>query len=443
MGILNRLFGSPIPPATKPDITFGRYSDTYKEASKYEAWDQALDAFEAGDYLDSYQFFFTYLRDDHEDNVRFHIKDGTLHFELFQGSRKITGFADRQILKAEAKIAKAASLNVGFMRRLLEKNFHLKYSKFALDPDNNIVILFDTFAVDSSPYKLYYALKELATNADKQDDLLLDEFSILQPIDASHILSLPYPEKEAKYDFLQTQLTQVLHELDQLDEDRESFPGGTAYLLLDVVYKTDYLLKPEGYLMETLERVHRKYFEEDGQTTRQKNSRLRKEMEQLLKRPKEDYFKEFYRVVATFGITNPINHDRVLSFIDSELNQMDWYRDNGFPAVALAIPGYIIGYCLFNYALPKPDRELFHLFYEITEAPFFKTLGFHNSLYDPDSGKFDQKAIRKAIDQIVTNNRKRFPNLQANTATLDFSNLTAFCRSFLLMVRNMDMVKLT
>jgi len=442
MGILSRLFGNTAPDPVKPDIAFGRYSDTYKEASKYEAWDQALDAFEAENYLDAYQYFFTYLRDDKEDNVRFELRDEAIHFELFQGSRKITGFADRQHLKAAAKIARASSLNVGFMRRLIEKNFHLKYSKFALDPDNNIVIVFDTFSVDASPYKLYYALKELATNADKQDDLLLDEFSILHPIDTAPIFQLPYAEKETKFAFLQEQLIQVCSELDQLNEDRDSFPGATTYLLLHLIYKIDYLLKPEGYLMETLERVHRKYFEEDGQTTRQKNIQLRKELETLLDRSKEDYFKEFYRAAATFGITNPINHDRVVSFIDSELTQMDWYRDNGFTAVALAIPSYIVGYCLFNYALPKPDRELFQLFYEITEARFFRKLGFPDTGYDPDTGKFDPKIIKKAIEQIVAANRKRFPNLQANPAVLDFSNLMAFCRSYLLMIRNLDMVKL-
>lgn len=442
MGLLGRIFGTEENTAAQPDVHFGRYSDSYKAPSNYRAWDLALDAFEAEDYAESFRQFFIYLRDERENNVRCEMREDGLAFELFQGSRIITGLADGQKLKAEAKIAKATALNVGFMRRLIEKNFHLKYSKFALDPDNNITIVFDTFAIDGSPYKLYYALKELATNADKQDDLLLDEFSILQPLDASHIIPLPYEEKETKYTYFYDQTLSVLTELEKQEEARDTFPGGITYLLLNHIYKLDYLLKPEGYLMESLERIHRKYFEEDGLTTRQKNLGLKKELESLFKRSKEDYYKEFYRVVSTFGITNPVNHDRVVNFIDTELSNMDWYAENGYPSIALAIPGYIVGYCLFNFAVPRPDRELFHLYYHITEADYFQKLGFTEALYNPQNGSFQVKAIRKAIERIVDDNKQRFPNLNADLSILDFSGLIPFCKSYMLMIRNLDMIKL-
>lgn len=442
MGIFGRLFGTEGNTPEQPDIHFGRYSDSYKSPSNYEAWDKALDAFEAENYLESFKHFFVYLGDERANNVLVESTESGLHFELFQGSRRITGFADGQKLKAEAKIAKATSLNVGFMRRLLEKNFHLKYGKFALDGEDNICIVFDTFAIDGSPYKLYYALKELATNADKQDDLLLDEFSILQPISSSHILSLPHEEKEIKYGFFLSQTRRVIEDFEQQEDARDTFPGGITYLLLNLIYKLDYLLKPEGYLMEALERIHRKYFEEDGQTTTQKNTALRKELESLLKRSKEDYFKEFYRVTSTFGITNPVNHDRVVNFIDTELSNMDWYSENGYPSIAMAIPGYIVGYCLFNFAVPKPDRELLHLYYRITEAPFFQQLGFKPVLYVPETGNFDVKAIKRAIEDTVDQNKQRFPNLNANLNLLDFSGLIPFSRSYMQMIRNLDMIKL-
>ena len=31
-----------------------------------------------------------------------------------------------------------------------------------------------------------------------------------------------------------------------------------------------------------------------------------------------------------------------------------------FTSKALSIPGYIVGYCMFNYAVPEPDRDLMH-----------------------------------------------------------------------------------
>ncbi len=442
MRLIDRLLGSSEEETPQPNIRFGRYSDSYKELVNFENWDEALRKFEAEEYLSGYEAFFAYLRDEKEDNVRWWKEDGRLRFELLQGSKKITGFADLKKLRAEAKIAKTGSLNVGFMRRLMEQNFNLKYSRYALDVDKNITIVFDTFNIDGSPYKLYYALKEVATHADKQDDLLLDEFKMLQSVDSSHLEPLPDPEKEVKYQYITQSIQRVFDEMDHGSLNKDHYPGGVAYLLLDLVYRLDYLVKPEGYTMETLERLHRLYFAKDDKTTEQKNQLLSKELRKLMERPKADFFREMYRITSTFGITNPVNHDRVVDFIEGELNHMDWYKDNGHTAVALAIPGYIVGYCMFNYAVPKPDRDLFHLYFKITQPQYFRDLGFEADFYEPATGKFNKKAIRRAIDQIAKENEDQYNRLDPNTGSLDYDSLPDFAKSFLQMVRNLDLTRI-
>ena len=434
MGLFDRLFGSTEKTKDQPDIPFGRYSDSYKSEANYDAWDRALQSFDKEEYLEAFRQFFVYLGDPREANVLFSQDAGDIHFELLQGSRKISGLAN-------AKIAYTQSLNVGFMRRLLEQNFELRYSRYALDDDNNLIILFDTYAVDASPYKLYYALKELATNADKQDDLLLDEFRMLSPVDIDHLVPVPEAEKAVKYEFIVHETKAVLDEIENGKLHPEQYPGAMAYLMLHLTYKLDYLTKPEGYMMETLERINRLYFAKDEKTIAQKNAVLRKEFQTLLDRSKDAFFKEMYRVKATFGITVPANHDRLVSFIDGELHHMDWYHENKYEKIAIAIPGYITGYCLFHHALPKPDRELLHLYFQITEIAFFRKLGFSFSYYDPATGTFDQKAIRKAIKQIQTDNRSKYPQLNPMVSSLRFDSLVDFAKSFLLMVRNLDMTK--
>lgn len=441
MGFFDRLFGSFTEEEPQPDVKFGRYSDSYKEAVNYDAWDIALEKFESENYLDSYRHFFRYLRDDQEDNVKYWDENDALRFELYQGSKKITGYADATKVKAESKIAQTSSLNVGFMRRLIEKNFSLKYSRFALDPNDNITIVFDTYTLDGSPYKLYYALKEVATNADKQDDLLLDEFRMLQPVDTSHLTELPPEEKEAKYQFIVRKVQRTLDEIERGDLNPDQYPGGIAYLLLDAVYELDYLVKPEGQMMETLERIHRVYFSNDGKSTAQKNQTLFKELKKLIDRPKEDFFKEMYRVKSTFGITTPVNHDRVVSFIDGELHNMDWYKDNGHTAVAMAIPGYIVGYCMFNYAIPRPDRDLFHLYFQIIDPTYFKDLGFTADFCDPETEQLNRRSIKRAIDRLVDQNKDQYPKLSPATGSLNFESLPDFAKSYLLMVRNLDVTK--
>jgi hypothetical protein len=439
MSLLKRIFGGAGSLAPRLDIRFGRYSDAYKQSTNYDAWDRALVKFEQEDYLDSYREFFEYLRDDQEDNVRYWDENGGVRFELFQGSKKIAGFGNYKKFKAEAKIAKTQKLNVLFMRRLIEKNFTLDYSRFALDPDDNITILFDTYTIDGSPYKLYYALKELATNADKLDDLLLDEFRMLQPVDTSHLDELPPEEKEVKYNYLKGEIKKTLQEFNHGRLSQEHYAGGLGFLLLHLVYKLDYLIKPEGFTMETLERIHRLFFAKDDKSLAQKNQLVARELQKLLERPKKDYFKEMYRVKSTFGITHPANHDRIIAFIDGELPNMSWYKDNGHERVALAIPGYIVGYCLFEYAAPKPDRDLFHLYFQIMEQPYFNELGLGLDFFDPATRQFNRRSIRRAIDRIVADNRAKYPKLNPAVHTLDYRSLSDFARSFLLMLRNLDM----
>jgi hypothetical protein len=441
MGFLDKLFGSTIEKVPQPNISFGRYSDSYKKKAQYKAWDQSLDLFEKQEYLASFRAFFLYLGDTVENNVKFWEEEGQLHFELIQGSKKIIGFANRKMVKAEAKIALTDGLNIGFMRRLMEENFKMRYSRFALDKDNDITIVFDTPILDASPYKLYYALKEVATKADKLDDLLIDEFEVLHHTDESLITHAGKQEKEIKYQFVINEIKAVLDEIEQGNLNVNQYPGGVAYLLLNLSYKLDYLTVPEGVLMEVFERIHRLYFSKDGKTNLQKNAILQKEFQHLLKRPKEDFLKGMYRVKTSFGITKPVTHDRVVSFIDGELHQLDWYKDNNHPKVAMAIPGYIVGYCLFNYAVPKPDKDLFHLYYKIIYSPYFKNLGFRYDLVDLENQKFNKKAIKKAIKEITDLNKEKYPKLNPDTSQLNFNGQIAFAQSYLLMIRALDLTK--
>ncbi|MEL6866629.1 MAG: hypothetical protein AAFP19_19540 [Bacteroidota bacterium] len=441
MGLFGRLFGNAPSNEVQPDIRFGRYTDAYKTDEQYDAWDRALMQFEEQNYLTAYREFFDYLRDQDAGNVRYWMEGEELKFELFQGSKRITGFANKKQLGAKAKIALSEDLNIGFMQRLLQQNHDLKYSRYTLDGDHHISILFDSFTLDGSPYKLYYALKELATSADKQDDLLIDEFRMLKPVETDHLQAIPDKEKEVKYQFMRREIGAVLDGMDNGQQPVQEYPGGVAYLILHLSYKLDYLISPEGFMMETLERIHRRYFEKAPQSSIEKNKILYNELRALYERPKAALFKEMYRVPSTFGITSPVNHDRVEQFIQGELGNMDWYLENGYEEIALGIPGYIVGYCLFNYAIPKPDRDFFHLFYQITEPDYFSQLGFSLRYYDSRKKQFNKRAIRRAIREVVEQNRDIYYKLHPNTAILEFDHIAKFARSYLLMVRELDLSK--
>ncbi|MEM9261771.1 MAG: hypothetical protein AAGA62_19170, partial [Bacteroidota bacterium] len=134
MSFFERWFGNKTEAQQQPDIRFGRYSDSYKPTACYDAWDLALEQFEDGKYLEAYQKFLEFLRDEDEDNVTWEMAENGLQFQLYQGSKRITGWATTHHLRAEASVAKIVDARPELLRRLVEQNYSLKFSRYALDP---------------------------------------------------------------------------------------------------------------------------------------------------------------------------------------------------------------------------------------------------------------------------------------------------------------------
>ena len=423
-----------------PEIKFGRFSDSYKEEKKYDAWDIALELYENRQYLKSFKYFLVYLQDESSGNIKIDQKgDEEISFRIFQGSKEITGYANNKKLYAEAKIAKATELEIGLLRRMVEKNYGLEYSRYALDNDDCITMVFDTNALDASPYKLYYALKELATNADKQDDILVSEFKSLQRVNTGHIRQISEEEKMVKYDFFIKSIEKVIHILDHGSLNLVHYPGGASYLMLDLIYKLDFLIKPEGLTMEKIEQIHNIFFNNKTDSSQRKNELMRKGLRKMLKIKKSQFFDEIYEVLSTFGITLPSGHERLRSLIDSDLNNMDWYVENKHIDIALSIPGYIVGYSLFNFALPAPVKDLLMLYYKVFNGDFFKDLDF--SFHLKNDGTPDRKIIIREVKHIRNKYKDRYPNLGLKTNLLNFDSTTSFAKSYLIMIRKMEISK--
>ena len=150
----------------------------------------------------------------------------------------------------------------------MEMNFALRYGRFALKPNNVIALKFSTSVLDGSPEKLYYALKEISLRADKQDDLLMNQFRGLSQTDSAHTKDIPDAEKAIKFKYMRKWLSDTLARVEELDF--KEFSGGIAYLLLNLGYRIDYLIKPEGPLMESIEKIHKSYFAQDNKSLDEK-----------------------------------------------------------------------------------------------------------------------------------------------------------------------------
>jgi hypothetical protein len=294
--------------------------------------------------------------------------------------------------------------------------------------EDRLNMRFDSDMNTATPNKLYYGLKELATKADKQDDLLVQNFSLLEKADIEHVEPLPDEEKTARYEFMQKWLGETLEHVRSLDADK--FAGGIAYLLLAVVYRIDYLISPEGPIMNELETVPDIYFKKDNRPTAEKNFEMIEALEKLKAKTKEEIFPFLFRSKHTFSIVTPQNYKTIVEAIKGAHQNMIWYRDNGYPSVANQIIEYGFSYCQYSYSVPRPLTELFQLFMQINYGPYFRALGFTAELYNHEKKEFEKDEILEHVDAIIDFWRGKYPKLDLDTQALRFDSLLNFNYSF-------------
>jgi hypothetical protein len=426
--MLGKLFGwTKKKKETDPDIIFGRYSDNNKTVSKISRWTEAEKLFRENKKQECLDAFFDYLLDDSQQNV-VHERTGTDGtFSLYQGSKIVRGNYDEKKFHAEVTLARMPKPTVPVMRRLLEMNFNLYYSRYAMD-GNRLCMRFDSDIDSATPNKLYYGLKELATKADKQDDLLVQNFSTLQPEDIDHIVPMSQHEKEVRFQFLQKWIRDALEYISSLDADK--FSGGISYLLLTLAYRIDYLVAPEGPLLNEIEGIPDLYFKKDNKPVAEKNRLMIEAYHKVQSKTKEQVSPFLFRSKHTFSIVTPQNYKTIVDAIKGAHQNMQWYRDNSYPFIASKIIEYGVAYCHYSYSLPKPLSDLYRLFMNVNYNDYFKALGFSTTYYHADKKEVDKDEVVEEIEEIVQAWQPKYQRLQFNTEALRFDSLLNFNYSF-------------
>jgi hypothetical protein len=420
----------------EPEIRFGRYSDNNKSVEKVERWNEAESLFKEKKLYESLNAFFDYLRDEEEDNV-FHTQEGKKgSFLFYQGSKVIRGHYDEEKLEAKVHLAQMPQPGVPVMRRLLEMNFNLYYSRYALNEDK-VAMLFDSDIETANPSKLYYGLKELATKADKQDDLLIHDFTTLLPTDNEHIIEIPEEEKAIRLRYFKLWIQETLDLAGSIDADKYS--GGIAYLLLALAYRIDFLIVPEGKLLSELEKIVEIYFRKDDRMVTEKNQEMMDCFQRLLSRDKEEFYPYLFRSKYTFSIVTPQNYKTISDSIYNANQNIAWYRENKLMDIAAQISEYGFSYCQYSYSLPRPVTELFQLFMMANYPGYFRELGFKNGYYNEETHEYEKEAIIAKIKSIEEKWKGKYPEFDFKTDKLKFENKVAFNQSFTMEVEYLNL----
>lgn len=428
MSLFNKFFGKQELKPADTGIVFGRFTDLNKTNEQLENWENSVSLFRRGNYLESIEALLLYLKGPSESNLTVEKNEDGLQFQIHQGSTLVEGQARGDKFVAEARVFEFDKAQTPLMRKLLEMNFGLQYGSFSMN-GNTVFLKFYSHLADASPDKIFYGLKEVSTTSDRQDDLLSSEFKSLKPIGTGHIVTVAQIEKDLKYKFFRQWIESTIKRASELDEEVQQ--GAISYLFLSLIYKIDYLLKPEGNLLNELEKIQAYYMQSETETLIAKNQKIKEEFSELLQWPKEKVIGDFYNIKATFGIVNPATFQMVADFIFSETEKVKWYRDNNMPEIELAAYEFIIGYCFFNFGMYEPCMKLLHLLMNILNPDFFMEMGFKEEFINADTGTFNQEAIELEINKIMKQGRRRFPHLMFLVSNLKYNSKGDFCASFL------------
>ena len=413
---------------------FGRFSDSLTEPDQVKLFDEALKKFETNDYIANYKLFLQFLTNKKDDNVLISENASGINFEIIQGSKKITGLATVQKFYCVSKIAQVDTLQVRYLRQMIEANFAFMYIRFAIDPDNNIVLLFESVASEASPYKLLEALRELAIYADKNDDLLLSEFKDdLKPLDLGLRKELPSNIRNFYAHYLIQEIEQTFAYLLQNPILETQYMGGVAYLWLSLAYQLDYLLAPQGYINDSIERIERLFFEKSTESYSIKNKKIADEFLNIKERRLDLILDELYQTTCTFSIMSVKTIRELANLIDSELPNMNWYAKNNYQKIAFAVTDFIVGNAQFNNSFPDFERQLLHLYMQVRHFDFFKQLGL-NSNFKNAAGILNTKEIKNALQAILAENNIAKKQIEICITTLNCTDEVSWARSYLEMI---------
>ncbi|HMP29053.1 MAG TPA: hypothetical protein PKD85_05610, partial [Saprospiraceae bacterium] len=355
---------------TKLNLQFGRYSNVVNNPKRNAYWEYAFKMYEAKKYVDAYKSLLLYLENAVGDNINVTLVSKLrFNFQIIQGSKMILGTVNEDGIFVEVKVGKTPQHNFTLYHQLLEENYYRHYTKYALDTEGNICIMFQSDHASASPLKLYYALREMGISADKNDDVWVQQHGII-PTHTEHKYAASLLEHEIKYTYFKNKFDQLLDYVDLHCDFLKAYPGAHAYIILDFVLTMDYLLKPEGSLMRSFEDIYRSFSNSVFTRPEEKVAAMMQSLIPLGQIDKTLFYKEIYPTLYTFGTPEFTNHPKIAEVIHSEIQNMDWYLNNKRYEIVEAIGRYISGHLFYNYTLPSIDRDLLHLIYQVNEDHF-------------------------------------------------------------------------
>jgi len=435
MGLISKLISKALSKRYKADQEedFGKYSFAVNSIEKANKLKIAENNFFHGQFQEAFKLFFEYLQRPSENNLEFSRQRSRLEFSFYQGSKLVTGYITDKEIHASSEIAQYSDFSERLAEILLKENNKLRYCKFTKGR-KTISLALEAVPQFTPPSVLYEALKELAVTADSYDDILVQNFDFLKPINIQHIEVLPEDKLKVKLHYLRQWIDETLKKTASLSstfQEKNRNKGIISYYLLSLTYKLYYLIAPEGVLLDDLKKIHIFFMSKKDMEVTKRNDYIITVFENIIKQRDDELAKSIYKVKTTFPVVESVPDEYIIRFIESELEASAWYRQNNNQEILPVIYQYIIGYLNFTVALPVVVKELFDIIWEIYNTEFFKDYGLNYNLARRDT--LNTFTVENRINSIIGSGKDKFP---IRTGRLNYSSKNYFAYTLLSEIAN-------
>ena len=413
-----------------PDVKFGRFAEPDETDEMVLIRTTADELYKKGEYFDAYITFFEYMlrQGGPAVNLQYDEANKMLLFDLVQGSKIVRGAISSTDVFTWADVAEFTDLDVALMRYLLTRNSEFAYCKFAIY-DNVISLLQRCPIKDMSPAAFNEMLSEIAINADSVDDILVESYESLKPIDVENIVPLPESEVNVKIQFLRKWIGEAQQLVTTIENDATK-----TYVILNALFKILYLISPEGSLLYDFRRIYHIYadgFNAEEHNSPEINFKMLEGLEKIKNMSDSDLAKSIYKVRAVFPEISYMTFAEMAEAINAHFPLVETCADANRYDLVLVMCEYIAGLNHAHHGMPVIAQELLLIFWRVLNQDYFEGLGFKGGLVDTKSQALAAIKISDEIEAVIKKYSKGYQGLTFNTANIDFGIMPNFAYTFL------------
>lgn len=406
---------------------YGRFLECNKPLYFSNIFKEATDLFKAEKYSESFVKFLDYIANPPSQNVSYEKKGNDIEFTIIHGSAKITGVFNSEGVYATSVIGEYSGVATALFRDLLTKNFSMNYNGFCIQ-DSRVYLKHRSPLKESSPMKLYYALKEMGLKADIHSQSLFDDFANLKESSARAKIEVPVSEKMIKIKYLKQWIKDTFELTSSMSPEKDS--NLMSHYLLALCYRIDFLLVPKGKIWKTNDMAVAIYSDKVLSQS-EKIRKMLSYLKDILDMSDFEIGESFFRTVDTFGLVNGSAHNDLVQFYLDQFNSAKYYVDLQQEKNTMAVYEQALGYSIYFMGIYPAVKKLLLLYYRIFYPAFFEEFDIKSDFYNAETKKFNKRAIENEISDIISKERKGYPSLAFLLHNLRYETPSRFTFTFL------------